>query len=76
MYCKQLTTEVQYGKRKKTRWEQKSERHMVREMHEVQLDDINRAKNLTLVFGINGTIYQLDKASGVRWYGHVLRIES
>ena len=52
---------------------QRTERSMVRTMCIVQLNDRKRYTNLMFMLGLKETIDQLDMASSVCWYVHVLR---
>ena len=46
---------------------------MVRAMCGAQLMEKKRTEDLMEMLGLKGTVVQMTKANGVRWYGHVLR---
>ena len=54
---------------------QRTERSMVRAMCGVQLKDRKISTDLMFMLGLLETIDQLDMASSVRWYGHLLTRE-
>ena len=51
----------------------RTERAMVRAMSGVKLMEKKRTEDLMDILGLKETVVQMSKASGVRWYGHVLR---
>ena len=50
---------------------QRTERAMVRNTSGMKLMDKKSIKDLMLMLDLNETIYQMAKANGVRWHGHV-----
>ena len=51
----------------------RTERAMVRAMCGAKLMEKKRTEDLMERLGLKETVVQMEKAKGVRWYGHVLR---
>ena len=51
----------------------RTERAMVRSMCGVKLVDRKKMEDLLEMLGLNEMLDRMAKASGVRWYGHVIR---
>ena len=51
----------------------RTERAMVRSMCGVKLVDTKKMEDLLEMLGLNEMLDRMAKASGVRWYGHVIR---
>ena len=51
----------------------RTERAMVRAMCGAKLMEKKRTEDLMEMLGLKETVVQMEKANGVRWYGHVLR---
>ena len=51
----------------------KTKKPMMRAMWRVKMIEKRRSQELTSLLGLKDTLDRLAKASGVRWYGHVLR---
>ena len=53
----------------------RTEKAMVRSMRGVKLVDRKNTEELMEMFGLKETSNRMTKAYGVRWYGHVIRID-
>ena len=51
----------------------RTERAMVRAMCGAKLMEKKRIEDLMEMLGLKDIVVQMEKANGVRWYGHVLR---
>ena len=51
----------------------RTERAIVRSMSGVKLVDGKKMEDLMEMLGLKETLDRMAKASGVRWYGHVIR---
>ena len=50
-----------------------TEKAMIRAVCEIKIMEKKRSQELTILLGLKDTLDGLARASGVQWYGHVLR---
>ena len=51
----------------------RTEKTMMKAMYGVKITEKRRSQELMSLLGLTDTLHGLARASGVRWYGHVLR---
>ena len=54
----------------------RTEKAMMRAMCEVKIIEKRRSQGLMSLLGLKDTLDGLARASGIRWYGHVLRMDN